>query len=84
MYVQFDVIGLVFGDVEQFDLVVELFGVFDVGSFQFGDVFDVGFVELDWNVEGNGSNQCCFVGGIDFFDIKCWIGFGIVEVLGFF
>lgn len=53
----------------------------DVGCVEFVDVFDVCVVELYWYVECDCVYDCCFVCGVDVFDVEGWIGFCVVEFL---
>ena len=88
MHAQFDAFLAIgngsFGDAQQLDAITQLLGVFDVSRAEFGDAFDVGFVKLHWNAEGDGRHQCDFVRGVHSFDVEGRVGFGVTQSLRLF
>ncbi|KAF5293037.1 hypothetical protein FQA39_LY19380 [Lamprigera yunnana] len=46
--------------------------------------FDIGFVELHGDAEGDGAHQGDFVRGVHAFDVEGGVGLGIAQALGFF
>ena len=71
-------------DAQQFDAIAQLLSVFDVGSTQFGNAFNVGLVKLNGNSKGQGAHECGLVCSIYAFNVEGGIGLCITQALSFF
>ena len=65
------------GNTEVFDPVAQFIGVSDVLPFYPADALGVGLLELQWDAEGDGTQDGQLVRRIDTLNIKRRVGFRV-------